>query len=121
MVSNLALILGKSFQGSESPGEASVGQEAGTKPGALTLWRVLGENTCGLIAEPMVLSLVFAVSGWGSAGWGDGGEEVGLGVGVGRFPGVPNLDCTKAASVVAAFPKLQSDLKLYPRVVGQPA
>lgn len=87
MVSNLALILGKSFQGSESPGEASVGQEAGTKPGALTLWHVLGENTCGLVAAlSLVLSLVFVVSGWGSAGWGDGSEEVGRGVGGGKVP-----------------------------------
>ena len=47
-----------------------------------------------------------------------GGEERVEG---GLPPSFPDLDCTKAAAVVADFPKLQSDLKLYPRVVGQPA
>lgn len=108
MVSNLAFILGKSFKGSESPGEASACQEVGTKPGALTQGHVLGENTWGLIAEPAVHC------------WCSHGATVGKSGG-GLPPSFPDLDCTKAAAVLADFPKLQSDLKLYPRVVGQPA
>lgn len=49
MVSNLALILGISFQGSESLGEATVCQEVSIETEALTQWHMLGENTCWLI------------------------------------------------------------------------
>lgn len=69
MVSNLALTLGKSFQGSESPGEASACQEVGTKPGALTQGHVLGENTWGLIAEPAVHCWRTHGATVGKSGW----------------------------------------------------